>query len=327
MTFSKNKRSFLKKSALALSSAVLAPFAFFGKLSKLHASDKRSRVIIAKSDKLIKNPVWDEALADELLGKAMLELSGEKDQAAAWSKYFSPGDRIGLKLNCITKGTMSVQPAFAAAIVNGLKSAGVKENDIILWERADKDLREAGYKINTSEQGVRCFGTKNVVAGYSEKVTTQGKVNSQYSSIIDMVDKLICVPVLKHHRGAGVTLSIKNHMGSINNPRDYHVNHGSPYYADIVAAPLIKDKSVLYICDAGLAQYDGGPRYQPASCWNYGGLMISDDMVALDRVGFDIINAKRKDLAMAPVESQHIFDAAERGLGQSDIEKIDVKNV
>jgi uncharacterized protein (DUF362 family) len=42
-----------------------------------------------------------------------------------------------------------------------------------------------------------------------------------------MCTYLVNVPVLKDHGKVGITLSLKNHYGTIDNPMDCHPNHYS----------------------------------------------------------------------------------------------------
>jgi hypothetical protein len=63
------------------------------------------------------------------------------------------------------------------AAVEGLKAAGVKENDIIIWDRADREFPRTGLAINKTSTGVRVMGASTVseavvpwVEGYDRSV-------------------------------------------------------------------------------------------------------------------------------------------------------------
>jgi hypothetical protein len=45
--------------------------------------------------------------------------------------------------------------------VAGLKSAGVKENNIIIWDRMDRDFRRTGLQINRGPEGIRIMGASS----------------------------------------------------------------------------------------------------------------------------------------------------------------------
>src|SRR5438552_16508668 len=68
------------------------------------------------------------------------------------------------------------------------------------------------------------------------------------------VNKLVCVPVLKDHQSAGVTLSLKNlSHGLVNNVSRSHssssLNACKAFIAAVVALPVNRNKAVLQIPD------------------------------------------------------------------------------
>ncbi len=325
MVFSRKKRSFLKKLLGVSGSLLLHPFL---RPPKLSAGASRARVIIVKNAALVGGGSMDDALAAGMLEKAMVSLTGAQDGAAAWGKYFSAGDRVGLKLNCIAGSKLSPKPVLVQAIIENLIVAGVAENDIILWDRYGRELARAGFPLNKTRSGPRCFGTDAVRVGYESSLLEHGTVASRFSRILTkLVDKVINVSVLKNHDVAGVSVAMKNHMGSIHNPSKYHGTGCSPYVADLCGAWPIKSKNTLNICDGTTAQCHNGPGYKARWAWPYGGIIVSEDMVAIDSVAAKIINTRRVGLELEPVEVKYLPVAAEMGLGVCDpdqIERIDL---
>ena len=314
MTYSKRRREFLKR-GLALGGVLLVPRPGLPYLW----GEGRSRVAVVKSGELSGGEELDDKLAEEMLGRAIDAILN-----GGWQKLFSAGQVVVLKLNCIAGAEFSPRPALVKAIISGLKSAGVRENDIILWDRYGRELEKAGFQLNEDSSGVRCLGTDSKLAGYERKLTISGEIGSRYSRILTrLADKVINVPVLKNHDVAGVSLAMKNHMGSIHNPSKYHGSNCSPYVADICAAPVVREKNVLNICDGTTAQCHNGPGYKPRWAWRYGGILVSEDMLALDRVGMDIINARRSALELPPVQVNYLAAGEERGLGVAELERID----
>ena len=107
----------------------------------------------------------------------MKELTGQKTGADAWSSLFSPDDVVGIKINCIGAPKISSSLESIYAAVEGLKSAGVKENNIIIWDRVDREFARTGLAINKSSAGVRVMGVSAVseavvpwVEGYDRNV-------------------------------------------------------------------------------------------------------------------------------------------------------------
>ncbi|MBZ5515890.1 MAG: DUF362 domain-containing protein, partial [Acidobacteriia bacterium] len=147
-------------------------------------------------------------------------------------------------------------------------------------------------------------------------------------------DVVISLPVLKDHGIAGVTMALKNMFGAIHNPNKYHTNGGDPYIADVNMLPPIRQKVRLHICDATTAEYEGGPSFMPQWTWPFNGVLVARDPVALDSIGWQIIERKRAEKGMKSLkemkrEPTYIARAADANhrLGTNDPKKIEVREV
>ena len=98
-------------------------------------------------------------------------------------------------------------------------------------------------------------------------------------------------------------MALKNMFGAIHNPNKYHSNAGDPYVADVNALAPIRQKVRLTICDALIAQYEGGPSYMPQWSWPFNGVLVASDPVALDTIGWQIIEAKRKEKGLPSLQA------------------------
>ena len=149
------------------------------------------------------------------------------------------------------------------------------------------------------------------------------RFRSHLSTIVTrMVDKFITIPVLKDHRSAGVTLSLKNMShGLNNNVARSHIGpqaHGYPgtlgygidgpnqcnvFIPTAVNQQATKQKATLHIMDGLIAVYEGGPGVWNKSwgTWRKNSLFFSTDPVAMDHVGWDVIDAKRVSLGLPRV--------------------------
>ncbi len=292
------------------------------------AADSRARVVIARSDALrgINGRLNTDRLK-QLVEQSVMRIANASDPKKAWQALFSRKDTIGLKVNCLPGPGLSTHPELTDVIARQLIAAGIPENQIIVWDRLDRELRRAGFRLNRSKKGVRCFGTE---MEYENQITLMGSVGSCFSVIQSrLCTAMVNVPVLKDHDLSGVSISMKNFYGSIHNPNKYHDNSCDPYIADLNAHPTIRNKLRLTVCDAIDAQYHGGPALKPAFRWEYNGLLASTDPVALDRIGCDIIEEKRKASGMKSLAAdgrppKWLETAAARGLGESRREKIEV---
>jgi len=294
---------------------------------------KKSTVLIARNpDVADASGRFRQEKIQKMLDASMSRLTGEKNISAAWRRFFKPTDTIGIKVNCLRSAgrKLSSHIELVNCIVNGLVSAGIPENHIIIWDRENGELVNAGYTINMSNNGAKCYGTDAEHAGYSKELIISGSIASNMSKILSThCTAIINVPVLKDHNIAGVSISMKNFFGAINNPNKYHINAAvDPYIPDLNASPLIKEKTRLIICDALTAAYHNGPGYSSYT-WDYNGLLVSLDPVALDMTGAVIIEDKRKEVGMPSLTEagrapDYIAIASERGLGTNDPDRIEL---
>lgn len=144
------------------------------------------------------------------------------------------------------------------------------------------------------------------------------RFRSHLSMIVTrMVNKIITVPCLKDHRSAGVTLALKNMShGMNNNVARSHIsgvyrlgnyssdpNQCNTFIPTAVAQPILRQKATLHILDGLVGVYEGGPGNWNRSwgTWPRKSLFFATDPVAMDHVGWHIIDQKRLELGWAPV--------------------------
>jgi hypothetical protein len=280
-----------------------------------------------------------------MIDRGIRELVGSDDATQAWRYFFSPGDRVGIKVVPVGKPDSISSFEVIWEIIDGLQSAGVRKNDILLFERYREEFLACGYdKILPDGVHWECSSTKydplqvdingylkgeptDHVAGYDRDIYREvaycspnhdqhdeRRFRSHLSKIISQkVDKFISIPVLKDHRSAGVTLSLKNlSHGSVNNVARSHITSYKPeegYYHGVtinqcgefipaaVSLPPIRQKAVLQILDGLLGTWEGGPGIwnKTFATWEYKSLLFATDPVALDHIGWQIIDAKRAE--------------------------------
>jgi uncharacterized protein (DUF362 family) len=289
----------------------------------------RPRVAVARDEAVTKGQVSEHAdLLVKMLDAALQKITGAPSAQQAWGSLFKPRDKIGLKVNTLGLPT---QPAVVDAITSCLRQAGVPAGNIIIWDRFDVELARAGFKLSKSSGAIQCRGTdaEHYGSGYQDKIESSGEIGSCFSRIVaEEVDTLICVPVLKDHNLAGVSLGLKNFFGAIHNPNKYHDHNCDPYVVDVVSHRFIRPKWKLTIVDGTRGQYHAGPTRNPAYAWPFGGLIVSTDVVAADAVAADLLEKQRRAKGLKSLEAgkrppRHIATAAGRGLGQADLNKIE----
>jgi uncharacterized protein (DUF362 family) len=263
-----------------------------------------------------------------LLDRAMQSLFDRDHPIDAWKMVVSPGELVGLKVNALGGHGISSNLHLVEAICERLQQAGIKASDIVVWDRDTEEMEHAGFRVAEGGNRVQCFGTDRV--DYERDLAAYGSVGSRLSRILTQRSNvLINVPVLKDHDGAGVTIALKNMYGVIHNPNKYHPNGCNPYVADLNMLPEIRTRMRLTICDATTAMYDGGPAYKPETSWKNNALIVSQDAVALDYTGWQIIEHKRAEHGLKTLEAEdraprYIATAAdqEHRLGTNDPRRI-----
>jgi uncharacterized protein (DUF362 family) len=325
------RRHFIKKSLLSSAFVVSQPASTIAQF--FNSPIIKSKIIISSDPKIFtaSNSLHSDRL-ESILDYGMRAFFNVDNVQEAWKKAVKPGEVIGLKVNCLS-GLGSTNNELVEIICEKLLQVGVKKYDIVIWDRQNSDLEDGKFKINYGNNNIKCIG--NDVLGFESDFETFGSSASLVCQTLTRVcDGVINLPVLRDHGIAGVTIAMKNMFGAIHNPNKFHLNVGNPYIPDVYSYPSIKDKVRLTICDATTAQYEGGPSFMPHWRWNYGGLIIGTDPVALDYTGWQIIEEERKNRGLKSLkeigrEPVYISTAANssHNLGTNDPNKIELIKV
>jgi uncharacterized protein (DUF362 family) len=296
----------------------------------------RSKVVLVRHKNIFDNRGGiTKSKVAEALDAGLKALTGDKDPRDSLRSLFDGSGAVALKLNCLSGRMLSTAPELAFSLAEELSSIGIKKSDIIIWERTERELASAGYTLSTRGSDFRVLATDSSGAGYSRSLFVSGKVGSLLSRIMtDIADFAINLPILKDHNLAGLSGGMKNYYGAIHNPNKFHDNNCDPYVADVNAFPDIKNKNRLTVCDCTRVQYHGGPGYKPQWCEKFGGILLSKDPVALDRIAYNILEDLRRKNGLGSLEEEgrepkYMFTAGddEHKLGSCSIEEIDFVEV
>jgi hypothetical protein len=321
-----------------------------------------AKVIQIDNDKSVidKKIVYDAAY--EMISKGMLELTGKSNLKDAWLEFVSQKDRIGLKVNPVAGPTLTTSIEVTQAIVKQLEETGVPCENIIIWDRREEQLFEAGF-TNEAFPGIKIVGTERPENGsmYDENgklyglrmidttqyywadcedkydsatipyMVNEGKYSYFTKIVTEMVDKIINVPILKN-AGSSVTLCLKNlAYGSITNTGRLHKQLWAETVAEVNAFPPLRDKVVLNIVDGLKGCFQGGPGANPQFFVDWKTILIGTDPVAVDRVGYDIVIKKRIAEGIQKEDSPRgrtfLNLAQDLKLGEADLEKIELKKI
>jgi uncharacterized protein (DUF362 family) len=326
------RREFIKTGCRVTSGALFASplLSLAGKSATIVS---KSKVVIARDTQLQDDKYSvDSNRLKRLLDKALQAFFDTDHPSEGWQKIIKPGTVVGLKVNCLS-GRGTTRRELVDAICEQLQQCGTKAENIIIWDRFNSDLEDGGFRINQNSKGIRCFG--NDYLGFAAGFEIYGSAASLICNTLSRIcDVVINLPVLKDHGIAGMTMAMKNMFGAIHNPNKYHLNTGNPYIADVYMLPPVRNKVRLTICDALVAQFEGGPSFFPHWRWSFNGLIIGTDPVALDYTGWQIIEAERKKRGLKTLqaigrEPKYIHTAADENhrLGTCDPDKIEQVNI
>lgn len=344
-----NRRQFLTRLA-AYSGGALSTLPAFAQLSsgqlqpETTGAASLTPVVEAIGKEVWENDQLNEDAVSELMDQAMMKLTGRSSAKEAWRDIVLPDDVVGIKINPLAGPELSTHSIIVDKIVEGLYGAGVLRKQIIIWDRFEEHLLNAGYPIKRDESDVQTFASDTEGIGYDDEVYYESEkdsiarresesIRSRYSRIVtEQVDVIINVPVLKHHAMAGVSGCLKNlAFGSVDNTRRFH---GKPIYcnpaiSEILEHKVLKDKLTLNIVDGLLASFDRGPTYHAESTWQYGSLFISADPVILDVLVLQTVNQKREEMDLDSVSkfANHINTASSLGLGTNTLDQADLRQV
>ncbi len=302
-----------------------------------------------------------------MMRRGMQELTGAPGWVEAWRAFFEPGDVVGIKLNPVSRPYVISAPEVVREIIAGLEAAGVKRSNIIAYDRYKKEFDAAGFAAWLPE-GVRVSAaadyydnTQQRIDGYDPdhymdmQLTLPGfdfsddRARRSYAAlfITKEVNKLVNLCLLKHHQSAGITMALKNlSHGLVNNVNRSHstpmLNACGAFIPAAVSIPVIRNKTVLHIGDGIKALYHGGPVMKPERVkyvWEHKTMYFSTDPVAMDKIGWEELDAKRVAMGMKPLaeamrdedstfvrmQPEHVDIAGALGLGVHDRTKIDLR--
>lgn len=355
------RREFLVKSSAALagvglsakSSSGLADVADRGRGPAASPASSSRIVEVFHPSSVLEGRRVDEAAVRSMVRRGVRSLAGKDDP---WAAFLKPGDRVGLKINTLGRPLLVTHRELVAAFVAELTAFGIKDNDIVVWDRWQSHMTASGYILNATGEGVRCYGTEGrgvvppridpEVVYVSEFDTPEGRdggrTESRFSSIFTReCDKIINLAILKDHDTSGYTMCLKNLAYGLcdNNSRFHKPPHIGPFIAGFCAQPRVREKVVLHVIDALEACYDLGPvPSQPKVIFAPRTIWLGTDPVALDAVGYRVLDAKRveeglprlKDSAAfdgGPRPVDHIHLAAAKGVGIADIAKVTIDRI
>jgi uncharacterized protein (DUF362 family) len=349
MTDSALSRRGLLAGAGLLTSTLLGPRAFAAD-NALVASPPAGFSPMRKAGRVVKvtkgndfgslmqnNLLWPKAeVAKAMVERALTELTGAANLVEALGKLIHKDDIVAIKPNGIagqSGATMAANLEVVLPLVEGLIALGVPADKITVYEQYPSYLNGTRVKKGKVPAGVKLAVHGNQDATMAE-IAVFDQVKTKYVRPFTEATAVINVTNFKDHSICGFTGCMKNIThGSIINPQKHHANHANPQIAVLYAHDIVKSRVRLHIVDAFKIIYDKGPLDKdPKRRIPHGAIYAGTDPVALDTVGWQVIDKARKEngmktLAQAGREPKYIATAASLGLGTHAEAKISLREV
>ena len=290
----------------------------------------RSLVAIAHDPHAMDGYDENAAVTRRMVDALARTVTGCSDTRAAWREFAGTDMRVGIKVSAAGGPYFSTRRGVVAAVIAGLRDAGVRE--IIVWDKNSADLRAAGFTPQRLGCEVRAIDPPHgwdrdasfqapalgkLIWGdllFSEKVNPRmsGRSaddllssKSHLATILSRdVPRFINIAALSDDPGCGVAGALHSAViGNLDNWRRFttHGEGGASAIADCYADVRLGGKCVLHILDALAFTYAGGPSGSPQNSAIHSTLYASRDPVALDSLGLELLEKWRRRASFGPI--------------------------
>ena len=316
-------------------------------------TNSAARVVIVQGQELLNAFLPDDDRVETVFNRGLTVFAAATNVVEAWRSLVSTNDTVGIKVFSEPGPLTGTRPAVVAAIVRGLLAAGLPPEKIIIWDKHAGDLWNAGFFALGDKLGVRVAGA--LESGYDPNTfylpdspvigrlawgdlefgrTNQdvGKKSFVTRLVSRQITKIISVAPLINENDAGVCghfFSLA--LGSVDNTRRFEGDPDRLAVAlpEIIALPSVGDRVTLYVTDALLGQYQGGPAGYLQYSTALQQIWFSHDPVALDTLALKQLAGERKRFNVPSANSNfEIYtNAALLQLGIDDPARIQAEKV
>jgi uncharacterized protein (DUF362 family) len=235
-------------------------------------------------------------------------------------RFVARGDKVIIKPNIGWDRTPEMaactNPEVVKALVELAQEAGAKNVTVI---------------DNTTNQAKRCYVRSGILEAvkstgasmpYADetrvrKTALRGEWLKEWDILMDILeaDKIINVPIAKHHSLCRLTMGMKNWLGAVGGARNRFHQKLDQAMVDLAAF----FKPALTVLDAYRILVRNGPQGGRASDTK----LIKTVVAGVDPVAVDAMGASFFDIK--PQELLYLKLAQERGLGQFELEKVRIE--
>lgn len=291
------------------------------------------RVVKVTAQQALAGDTVDGKVVREMVDDGIRTLTG-KSMRSSFRMLFSPDDVIGLKVNPVGAPLIATHPEVVDAVIRWLVSNKVPRSNIVIWDRFEGMLAEAGFtaqrfpgvrieglqRMAEEGQSFRDADGQHISAGRFDREAVylargvvgkgvRGYQDDEYylnqhifngeesyfgSLVTKRLTKIVNLAAYKN-TGNGISMATKNiGYAAICNTGRLHQPLFFRVCTEVLAAPWIRDKLVLNITDGLRGQYDGGPDKNEQFVYPNRALYFATDPFALDMVCHRELLAVRK---------------------------------
>jgi uncharacterized protein (DUF362 family) len=249
-----------------------------------------------------------------LITKKAVEILG------GMTRFVSKGDKVLVKPNIGWDRTPQLgactNPDVVKAVVEMCFDAGAKEVKVLdnPCNPARRTYARSGISKAAKDAGAKVpYPNEHKL----KKIPLQGEHLKEWEVYSDFTeaDKIINLPITKHHSLSRVTLGMKNWLGALGGNRN-QLHQGLDFAMVDLAAFF---KPALTILDAYRVLFRNGPQGGRLSdVREHKTVAAGADYVALDALGATFLDVE-------PGELRFLQIAKERGLGEPDLQKVTIE--
>jgi uncharacterized protein (DUF362 family) len=269
-----------------------------------------------------------------MLRRALQELTGKADLALAVAAFVHPQDKVCVKVNGIALQNMATNKELVLPFVDAMIASGVPPTNITILEQYPGFMQGTRITAKSVPAGVTvsCHVNNDATMDYRDIPGTQR--HTKFVRALTESTALINFALIKDHSICGYTGALKNMThGCTVNPQDFHEHHASPQIALLAAQDVLRSRLRLCIIDGSRLMAHGGPLYkQPQYVVAHEAVYVSTDPVAIDAVGWDLVEKARAGFGLKSLTDEgrppaYIRAAADLGVGIADPQKISLREV
>jgi len=235
-------------------------------------------------------------------------------------RFVGKGDRVVIKPNIGWDRTPEMaactNPEVVRALVEMVLDAGAKK--VIVIDNTTNQAKRCYVRSGIQEAVKQAGGDMLFVDDYRvKKMALRGAWLKEWEVVLDVVeaDKIINVPIAKHHSLCRLTLGMKNWLGGVGGARNQFHQDLDKAVVDLAAF----FKPELTVLDAYRILVRNGPQGGRVSDTELRKTVIAGvDPVAVDAMGASLFE-------VTPRELPYLGMARERGLGEFDLGKVRIE--